>query len=140
MSLVRWYPFHVLGRSLPVPTDPSGREGLSAPEWAPVVDVAETSEEYLVQVELPGVPRDDVKVSVEEGVLRIEGERRAEKEEAGKRLHRVERSYGSFVRSFVAPDDVDAGRVTATFKDGVLSVHLPKSGQAKPRTIEVRAA
>jgi len=105
-----------------------------------VVEVAETPEEYLVKVELPGVPRDDVRVSVEEGVLRIEGERRFEKEEGGKRFHRVERSYGSFARSFVAPDDVDAGKVTATFKDGVLSVHLPKSEQAKPRSIEVQAA
>lgn len=140
MSLVRWYPFHVLGRPLPAPAHRSGRESLSVPEWAPVVEVAETPEEYLVKVELPGVPRDDVRVSVEEGVLRIEGERRFEKEEEGKRFHRVERSYGSFARSFVAPDDVDAGKVTATFKDGVLSVHLPKSEQAKPRSIEVQAA
>ncbi|HZR47318.1 MAG TPA: Hsp20/alpha crystallin family protein, partial [Candidatus Manganitrophaceae bacterium] len=82
----------------------------------------------------------EVKVSVENGVLTLQGERKQEKEEKGKKYHRIERSYGSFMRSFSIPDDADEAAVSAEFKDGVLSVHLRKSEKAKPKSIEVKVA
>jgi HSP20 family protein len=102
------------------------------------VDISEDINEYLVKAELPELNKQDVKVSVENGELTISGERKAQKEEKGKKFHRIERSYGSFVRSFTLPETVSANKVTAEFKEGVLSVHLPKDEQAKPRTIEVK--
>jgi HSP20 family protein len=105
-----------------------------------MVDIVETDDEYLIKAELPEVRREDVKVSVENGVLTIRGERKLEKEANGKKLHRVERYYGSFLRTFVVPDNVDETKVRAEFKDGVLNVHLPKSEKAKPRAIEVKVA
>ena len=84
--------------------------------------------------------KEDVKVSVENGVLTITGERKFEKEENNKKYHRVERAYGSFVRCFALPEVADADKVNAEFKDGVLRAHLPKSGKAKPKQIEVKVA
>jgi len=84
------------------------------------------------------VKKEEVKIAVENGVLTISGERKSEKEE--KKYHRIERAYGSFERSFVVPDDADADKVNAEFKDGVLRVHLPKSEKAKPKHIEVKVA
>ena len=84
--------------------------------------------------------KEDVKVAVENGVLTISGERKSEKEEKNKKFHRIERAYGSFERSFIVPDDADADKVIAEFKDGVLRVHLPKSEKAKPKQIEVKVA
>ncbi|MBH0187604.1 MAG: Hsp20/alpha crystallin family protein, partial [Nitrospira sp.] len=94
--------------------------------------------EYLIKAELPEVKKEDVKVSVEDGVLTLSGERRQEKEEKGKKYHRVERSYGSFVRSFSLPESVDEGGVKAEYKDGVLNLHLPKTEKVKPKSIEVK--
>jgi HSP20 family protein len=150
MSLVRWDPFREMeemaerldrsvGRPMLARRD-AGKENLTVPDWAPAVDVAETPQEYLIKVELPEVGKEDVKVSVENGVLCIEGERKREKEEKDKKYHRVERSYGCFFRSFSLPDDVDDQKLRADFKEGILSVHLPKSEKAKPRAIEVKAA
>ena len=82
--------------------------------------------------------KEDVKVTVEEGVLTIRGERKAEKEEKGKKYHRVERSYGSFERSFTLPEASDASKINSEFKDGVLTVHLPKNPNAKPKAIEIK--
>lgn len=116
----------------------SDRESTAAAEWVPVVDILEDEKEYLVKAELPEVSRDHVHVTVENGRLILKGERRFEKEEAGKKYHRVERSYGSFLRSFNLPENADAEKVEAEFKDGVLFVHLPKQEKAKPREIEVK--
>ncbi|MGB9601732.1 MAG: Hsp20/alpha crystallin family protein, partial [Limisphaerales bacterium] len=88
--------------------------------------------------ELPEVKKDDVKVTVENGVLTISGERKFEKEEKGVRYHRIERSYGYFARSFSLPEDADAEKVSAEFKDGVLKVHVAKSEKARPKQIEVK--
>jgi HSP20 family protein len=107
-------------------------------EWAPVADISETDDEYLVRAELPGVERKDVKVSLEEGVLTIEGERKQEKEEKGRRMHRIERFYGSFSRRFSLPDDADANLIRAETKDGVLNVHIPKSKVLKPKAVEIK--
>jgi HSP20 family protein len=106
--------------------------------WAPAVDVEESDREYLIKTDLPEVNRQDVKVSIEDGVLSVEGERKHEKEEKTTKYHRLERTYGKFVRRLAVPGDVDAQKVAAEFKDGVLSVHLPKSAAAKPRTVDVK--
>ena len=123
------------------PTPQTGsEEALVVADWAPAVDIQESDKEYLIKAELPEVGKEDVKVSVENGVLSIQGERKQEKEENGKRFHRVERSYGKFVRTFVLPSEVDEQKVLADFKDGVLNLHLPKTEIAKPKMIEVKVA
>jgi HSP20 family protein len=114
-----------------------GEETMTLADWIPVVDVLETEQEFLIQADLPGVEKEHVKVSVQEGVLTVAGHRQQEQEQKGRRYHRTERSYGSFVRSFTVPDYVDDSKVAAEYKNGVLTVHLPKSENAKPKSIEV---
>ncbi len=116
----------------------SGREALTVADWMPNVDIKEDEREYLIKAEIPEVDKEDVKVTIQEGVLSIKGERKQEKEENGSRFHRVERSYGTFVRSFTLPGDVAEYRLKAEFKEGMLLVHLPKSEKAKPKAIEVK--
>jgi HSP20 family protein len=126
-----------LGRTL----RPGGaEEALITAEWAPLVDIEETEKEYLVKAELPEVKKEDVKVTLEEGVLTIQGERRLEKEEKGKTIHRIERSYGKFLRTFTVPRDVDEKKIAAEFREGVLIVHVPKAEVFKPKTVEVKVA
>lgn len=143
----RWDPFKELedmerrlstwfGRPL---RRPEGREeALTVAEWSPLVDITEDEKEYLIKAELPEIKKEEIKISVQNDVLSISGERKSEKEERGKKYHRVERSYGSFVRSFTLPEDADGTKVNAEYKDGVLKVHLPKSEKAKPKAIEVK--
>ena len=148
MTLVRWDPFRELedmserlNRVLSRPSlRNSGKENLTVADWMPTVDISETEAEYLIKAELPEVRKEDVKVTVENGVLTLQGERRQEKEEKGKKFHRVERSYGSFVRSFSLPESVEEGAVKAEYKDGVLNLHLPKSEKVKPKAIDVKVA
>lgn len=132
-SMFDWSPF----RRSALTTD---EENISVPEWAPLVDIAEDAKEYLVKVELPEVTKDDVKVTVESGTLTISGERKTEKEEKGRKFHRVERYYGRFERSFSIPEDAESDNVKAEFKDGVLRVHLAKSEKARPKQIEVKVS
>jgi hypothetical protein len=99
-----------------------------------LVDITEDDKEYLIKAELPEVKKEDVKVTVENGTLTITGERKFEKEEKGKKYHRMERAYGSFMRSFTLPEGAAGDKVSADFKDGVLKVHLPKSAEAKPKS------
>jgi HSP20 family protein len=143
----RWDPFkeleeigdrfnRIFGR-LPARRE-SGREAITVADWAPTVDIAEDEKEYLIKDEIPEVDKKDVKVTVQDGVLTLHGERKQEKEEKGKKFHRIERSYGSFVRSFTLPDDVSEDKVKAEFKDGMLLVHLPKAEKPKPKAIEVK--
>ena len=143
--LARWDPFKELdelhGRLSSVLGLPQGGgEGGSAllPKWAPVADISETENEYVIQAELPAVEKKDVKVSVEDGVLTLSGERQFDKEKDDRKYHRIERSYGSFIRSFTLPGDADDSKVVAEFKDGMLTIRLPKDEKAKPRTIEVK--
>lgn len=147
MTLVRWDPFRELEdmseRLNRVFTRPplrgtGGKEHLTVADWVPSVDISESEGEYLIKAELPEVKKEDVKVTVEDGVLTLQGERRQEKEEKGKKFHRVERSYGSFLRSFSLPESVDESGVKADYKDGVLSLHLPKAEKVKPKAIEVK--
>jgi HSP20 family protein len=115
-------------------------EPMAVAEWAPLVDISEDDKEYMIKAELPEVKKDDVKVTAEEGTLTITGERKFEKEEKGKKYHRVERAYGNFVRNFSLPDDASPAHVSAEFKDGVLTVHLAKTAKTKPQQIEVKVA
>jgi HSP20 family protein len=118
----------------------NGGETMTVADWIPNVDVTEDDKEYLIKVEIPEVDKKDVKVTVQEGMLTIQGERKKEKEEKGKRYHRMERVYGTFVRSFTLPEDVDEEKIEAEFKDGMLMVRLPKSEKAKPKKLEVKVA
>ncbi len=133
--------FSLLNRNferMPLRGEDNGKETMVVMEWAPLVDISEDEREYLIKAELPGVRREDVKVTLENGVLTLSGERAFEKEEKGRRYHRVERAYGQFTRSFTLPDDTDAGKVTAEFKDGVLRVQIAKSERAQPKAIDVK--
>jgi len=152
MDLTRWNPFKAtrfdpwreLDEVSKHLNDIFGRKGdgegqsLTVTDWSPAVDVSETEKEFLVKAELPEVKKEDVKVSVEDGVLTIKGERKQEKEEKGKKYHRIERSYGSFLRSFTLPDDVDSTKVAAEFKEGVLNIRLPRTEKAKSKAVEVK--
>jgi HSP20 family protein len=148
MNIVKWSPFRELedmqtrlnrffNEGLPRRAE---GDGLFFADWAPPVDIEETDQEYLIKAELPDVKKEEVKVEVLEGVLTIEGERKREKEEKGKRVHKVERTYGKFVRQFALPAEVASDKVEAEFKDGMLNVHLPKTAEAKPKAIEVKVA
>jgi HSP20 family protein len=120
------------------PAWPELNEPLAVADWAPQVDITEDDKEYLVKAEAPEVKKEDLKVRVEAGVLSITGERKSEKEEKGKKIHRIERAYGSFERSFTLPDDVDTTKVSSDFKDGVIKVHLPKNPNARPKATEIK--
>lgn len=146
MNLVKWDPFKeledvsnrlnsIFGR-VTTRSEPD-REMLATADWMPSVDISETDAAYLVKGEIPGVKKEDVKVTIQDGMLTIQGERKQEKEEKGKKFHRIERSYGSFARSFRVPDDTDESKVKAEFKDGMINVTLPKSAKAKAKAIEV---
>ena len=148
MTLVRWDPFRELEEvsdrlnrmfARPVART-NGKETMVVADWIPSVDISETEGEYQIKAEIPDVKKEDVKVTVEDGVLTIQGERKHEKEEKGKKFHRVERSYGSFVRTFSLPDLIEEEKVKAEFRDGVLNLYLPKSEKAKPKAIEVKVA
>ena len=118
---------------------PEGQEEpMAVAEWPPLVDISEDDKKYLIKAELPDMKKEDVKVTVQEGTLTIVGERKFEKAEKGRKYHRVERSYGSFGRSFSLPDDASPAKVSAEFKDGVLTVHLVKDEKAKPQQVEVK--
>ena len=108
-------------------------------EWTPRLDVSETKDALVVKAEIPGVEQKDINVSLQDQTLTIKGEKQQEKEEKDERWHRVERSYGSFLRAVRLPAAVDADRVTATFKNGVLTVTLPKTAAAKGTAIPVKA-
>ena len=109
-------------------------------EWEPKLDVTETKDSVTVKAELPGVDQKDIAVSLQEGVLTIKGEKESEKEEKDKQYHRVERSHGAFYRAVRLPAAVEAGKVTASFKDGVITITLPKAPEATGTTIPVKAA
>lgn len=143
MSLARWNPFREfeeffnhyprLGKGL----GGASQELMTAADWAPAVDISETPQAYLIKAELAGVRREDIQVKVEGGQLRLSGERKFEKEDKDNKQHRVERFYGSFSRSFSLPDDADEAQIKAEYRDGVLSLTLPKREPAAPRAREI---
>lgn len=112
-------------------------EGLFPSAWIPAVDLAESDGEFTVKAELPGIDRSDVRITMQDNVLTIRGEKKQEKEEKGK-YRRVERSYGAFERSFALPAPVKSDRVEAAFRDGILTITLPKAEEARPRQIDVK--
>ena len=105
--------------------------------WAPTSDVVETKDDIVIKAELPGIDSKDVDVQIENGVLSIQGQRNAEKDTEDKGFRRIERTYGTFFRSFVLPPNVEADKIAATFVNGLLEVRLPKKEEAKPRAIKV---
>jgi HSP20 family protein len=111
-----------------------------AADWAPSVDIVEKENEILIKAELPGVETKDVAVTVDNNVLTIKGERRLEKDVKKESYHRVERAYGSFARTFSLPGTLDASEVHAEYKDGLLTLTLPKKSAAKSRSVEITAA
>lgn len=148
-SLTRWSPFREMeeffdrfsrpfGVGHPARRGEGSQEIMTIADWCPTVDIAETENEYVIKVELPEVRKEDVKVSINQGVLTIQGERKMEREEKNKRYHRVERAYGSFARSFTIPENVDEGSIRANHKDGMLYLHLGKTEEAKPKAVEVK--
>ena len=157
-ALARWNPFKEVSEWNPfreldemnnrlsrvfggtTPRTGNGREEITVAAWAPLVDITEADKEYIIKAEQPEVKENDEKVRVEDGVLYISGERNLEKEEKGKRYHRIERAYGSFTRTFSLPEDADAQQVNAEFKDGLLSVHVAKDKNARPKSIEVKVS
>lgn len=149
MNLAKWEPLkeledisHRLNRffSRGLACSEPAHEMLSMTDWTPSTDVSESDTGYLIKAEIPGVKKEDVKVTVQDGMLTISGERRQEKEEKDKKFHRIECSYGSFVRSFRIPDDADELAVKAEFKDGMLNVTLAKSGKAKAHALDVKVS
>jgi HSP20 family protein len=149
MNLTRWEPFRELEDmstrlnrlfAQPVARQLGDGADMALAGWTPAIDVQETDGEYLVKADLPDVKKGDMHVEIVDGMLSVSGERHQEKEEKGKRFHRVERSYGRFERRVSLPAEVDPSKVAAEFKDGVLQVHLPKSPTARPQSIEVKVS
>ena len=120
-------------------SEPGWMDMSSLGDWEPKIDVSETKDALTLKAEMPGVDQKDITLSLQEGVLTIKGEKEEEKEEKDKRYHRMERSYGSFARAIRLPPAVDGSKVTAVFKHGVLTVTLPKTGEAKGATIPIKA-
>jgi HSP20 family protein len=141
MSLIKWSPYRNL-ISLPDEIDRFfngfGLDlNVSDSVWSPDVDISETENQYEVNAEIPGLKKEDIKLSVEDNVLTLSGERKVEKETDKKNYHRVERAYGKFERSFRLPKEVDAENIKANYKNGVLTVQLPKTEAVKPKEIAV---
>ena len=147
MSLVRWDPFSelesVFNRMMPRTLGSWPRVAFSEDsgaklEWSPSADISETEKEYLVRAELPAVKKEDVKVTVDAGMITIQGERRQQNEDKSEKYHRVESLYGSFSRSFSLPKNADSKNIRCESRDGVLTVHIPKVESAANKPIEIK--
>jgi len=114
-------------------------ESLNSGTWAPPVDVAEETDKIVVKVEVPGMNESDLKIHFEDGLLTVSGERQFERKD-DRNYHRIERTYGSFVRTFSLPRSVDANAIVASYKNGILEIEIPKKEEAKPRQIQINAA
>lgn len=139
MTLVRWDPFReFFGNRQSMARFGTDEGAFGA--WAPAVDIFEKNGDLMIRAELPGVDRDDIDVDVEDNKLTISGERKQEEELSEEHTYRMERFYGRFVRSFQLPKTIDATKIAASFRDGVLELRLPKAEQARPRKISIEAA
>jgi HSP20 family protein len=117
---------------------PGETHSLTVADWSPDVDISEDDHGYLLKADLPEMKKDDVRVTVEEGILSVSGERKSEKTDQKRKFHRIERSFGNFRRSFTLPEDTDSSKVTADFRDGVLKVHLPTTAKPRSKAFEVK--
>ncbi len=147
MTLIRWEPFRelddVFSRYSPYFSRlAAARAGTieegETPAWTPVANISETGSDYLIKAELPEVSKEDVKVTVDENVITISGERLRRAEHKDEKVHRVESFYGHFSRSFRLPEDADINAIQAESRNGVLKVRVPKTPAPKPRTVEVQ--
>ena len=148
MSLIRWDPFGEVNTLFHLtPTGSAGwprravdGNGPRKADWSPSADISETDKEYLIRIDMPAVRKEDVKVTLDQGILNIVGERKQQSENKDEKFHRVESSYGSFERSFSLPDNVNADTVRCDSKDGILTVHIPKieTPQQKPKQISIQ--
>ncbi|MBX3703908.1 MAG: Hsp20/alpha crystallin family protein [Steroidobacteraceae bacterium] len=149
MTLIRWEPFRELddlfARYSPFfGRVPGGRMPAAAGDqseaavWTPAANISETENEYLIKAELPEVRKEDVKVTVDEGVITISGERRHELEHKDEKVHRIESFYGNFTRSFRLPENADVAGIEAESRNGILKVRVPKTPAARARTVEVQ--
>jgi len=147
MKLERWNPardlFRVhddLGRMIDrfFTTDTMGGTFFDTSDWLPGMDVSEDNDNFVVKMELPGLTKNDVNITFRENTLVIEGEKKCEEEKKDTHYHRVERSYGKFSRSFMLPTRVKDNKIDAKFKDGVLTITLPKAEEVKPKAIDVK--
>jgi HSP20 family protein len=146
-NVVRWDPFSEMDRFFKAlmprsfakwPRLASGEEGEINLEWAPSANISETDKEYLVRAELPAVKKQDIKVTVDGGMITLAGERKQEKQEKTEKFHRVESLYGSFSRSFSLPENVDTANIKCESNDGVLTVHIPKKDIEKHKPVEIK--
>jgi HSP20 family protein len=147
MEIVKWNPFRELEeiqrRLNRMFTDTAPRmmdEPFFVADWAPAVDIEEAEKTFNVKMDLPDVKKEDIKVEMHNGILTIQGERKQEKEEKDAKFHRIERQYGTFLRRFTLPTEVDEAHVAAEFKDGVLRVTVPKTVAAVVKPVEVKVA
>lgn len=141
MNIIRWEPFRemedMFRQYSPFFARALRRNGGEGLEWSPVADISETDQEYLIKAELPEVKKEDVKITLDNGVITIAGERRQEQEQKEANEIRVESFYGTFSRSFALPENIDARAIQAETKDGVLKVRIPKTKIEAPRKIAI---
>ncbi len=146
MTLMRWDPFTAVDEAFTRFPSLFGRwpqlsgDGEKSVEWSPSVDISETAEEYLIRAALPAVRKEDVIITVDDGMLTLKGERLQKEEQKNERFHKVETFYGTFSRSFSLPEATDANAIRAESKDGVLTIHVPKAKveTQKPTTIKIQ--
>lgn len=147
MTLIRWEPFRelddIFARYTPFMGRVPGHRVATGTEadaraWTPAANISETATEYLIKAELPEVSKEDVKVTVDEGVITISGERRNVLEHEDEKIHRIESFYGTFSRSFRLPEDADVAAIHAESRNGVLKVRVPKQPASRARTVEVQ--
>ena len=148
MAIIRWDPYRDMitlrdrmNRLFEDMSTPKGEEKDIMPgAWAPSVDIYENENEVVLAAEIPGVDEQDVEIKVEDNNLTLRGERKFEKETKEENYHRIERSYGSFARRFALPNSIDAEKVAAEYKDGLLTLTLPKREETKPKTIKINVS
>ena len=143
MTLIKWDALREIENLLDRYNRPNqllpqrGQELLSTGEWCPSVDISETEQEFLIKAELPGLHKEDVKVNMKDNVLTLQGSRKQESEIKGHHYHRIERSYGNFLRSFTLPENIDTNKLKANFNNRILEIKIPKSETAINKSIEI---
>lgn len=118
--------------------DSTMNEDLENAVWSPLTDISENKDQYILKMDLPGVSKENLKLNFHDGELTISGERKQEKEDKDSKYHRIERTYGKYYRSFTLPQTIQADKINAEFKDGQLTITVPKSEEAKPKELEIK--